>query len=59
MTDFFAPGLGTGLRWNDPAFGIAWPLTEVILSERDASCPDFDRAIFEEELARRESGAPT
>jgi dTDP-4-dehydrorhamnose 3,5-epimerase len=58
MTDFFAPGLGTGVRWNDPAFGIEWPLADVVLSERDASCPDFDRGAFEEVLARHESGAP-
>jgi dTDP-4-dehydrorhamnose 3,5-epimerase len=38
-----------GLAWNDPAIGIAWPLTEeeVLLSERDrqhpflASLPDY------------------
>jgi dTDP-4-dehydrorhamnose 3,5-epimerase len=58
MTDFFAPDLGTGVRWNDPAFGIEWPLTDVVLSERDASCPDFNRAAFEEVLARHEARAP-
>ena len=57
MTDFFAPGLGTGVRWNDPAFGIAWPLPAPTLSERDAECADFDRNSFEAELARREGGA--
>lgn len=30
-----------GVRWNDPAFGIKWPLETVILSERDRSFPDF------------------
>jgi dTDP-4-dehydrorhamnose 3,5-epimerase len=58
MTDFFAPTLGAGLRWNDPAFGISWPLSEVILSERDGACPDFQREQFEAELARREAQAP-
>lgn len=28
-----------GVRWDDPAFGIRWPLAEPLLSERDASCP--------------------
>lgn len=51
MTDFFAPELSTGVRWNDPAFDIRWPVAEVILSERDAACPDFDRQRFEGELA--------
>lgn len=30
-----------GVRWNDPAFGIAWPLEPLVISERDASYPDF------------------
>ena len=28
-----------GFRWNDPEFGIAWPLPVTVLSERDASWP--------------------
>jgi len=54
MTDFYAPALATGLRWNDPSFGIAWPLPDsIVISERDANYPDFDRQAFETELARR------
>jgi dTDP-4-dehydrorhamnose 3,5-epimerase len=53
MSDFFAPDLGAGVLWNDPAFGIGWPLTDVAISERDASCPAFDCRGFEAELARR------
>ncbi|MHC5009543.1 MAG: dTDP-4-dehydrorhamnose 3,5-epimerase [Planctomycetota bacterium] len=31
-----------GVRWDDPAFRITWPeATDRILSERDASYPDF------------------
>jgi dTDP-4-dehydrorhamnose 3,5-epimerase len=30
-----------GLRWNDPAFGIAWPDAERIIIERDQNYPDF------------------
>jgi len=56
MTDFFAPDLNAGVRWDDPAFGIAWPLPTPILSERDAACATFDRRSFEAELARREGG---
>ena len=29
-----------GVRWNDPAFAIKWPIANPILSERDASYPD-------------------
>jgi dTDP-4-dehydrorhamnose 3,5-epimerase len=41
MTEFFAPHCGRGARWNDPAFGIAWPLSNPILNDRDRSWPDF------------------
>lgn len=54
MTDFHAPDLAAGLRWNDPALGIAWPQTaDVVISARDAAYPDFDRGRFESELSRR------
>ena len=53
MTDFFLPQLTAGVRWNDPAFAITWPVSEVVLSERDARCPDFNRDSFEVELIRR------
>jgi len=38
----FVPGAGRGVRWDDPAFGIEWPPAErLVMSERDASYPDF------------------
>ena len=36
----FEPGHGRGVRWNDPAFGIAWPGAPLVISERDATYPD-------------------
>ncbi len=37
------PESARGARWNDPAFGIHWPLAEAaILSPRDAEHPDFE-----------------
>jgi dTDP-4-dehydrorhamnose 3,5-epimerase len=57
MTDVYAPQLAAGLRWNDPAFAIHWPMTEdIVISERDVAYPDFDRQDFEAELRRREAG---
>ncbi len=41
MTDFYAPELARGVRWNDPAFDIPWPSAERIILERDQSYPDF------------------
>lgn len=58
MTDFYAPDLATGVRWNDPAFGIEWPLTDgVVIAARDAEYEDFDRKKFEQELARRRAAS--
>jgi dTDP-4-dehydrorhamnose 3,5-epimerase len=37
----FQPGHETGVRWNDPAFGIAWPAAPTLISERDAGYPDY------------------
>jgi len=42
MGDFFRPGGARGLRWNDPRLGIVWAATPSVISDRDASYPDFD-----------------
>ena len=39
MSEFFAPGSVFGVRWDDPAFGIAWPLQPTGLSQKDLSYP--------------------
>ena len=41
ITPAFRPGHGAGVRWDDPAFGIAWPIARPILSDRDAAYPDW------------------
>jgi dTDP-4-dehydrorhamnose 3,5-epimerase len=54
MTDVFAAELADGVRWNDPAFGIQWPVKErIVLSDRDANYPNFDRKSFESQLLLR------
>lgn len=35
------PEAARGARWNDPAFGIAWPEAPAMLSDRDREWPDF------------------
>jgi dTDP-4-dehydrorhamnose 3,5-epimerase len=56
MSDYYAPATAFGARWNDPAFAIDWPIAaELIMAERDAAYPDFDRAAYEMLAA---SGAP-
>jgi dTDP-4-dehydrorhamnose 3,5-epimerase len=38
----YTPESERGVRWNDPAFGITWPVTGgVIINERDRTYPDF------------------
>jgi dTDP-4-dehydrorhamnose 3,5-epimerase len=41
MSAFYAPGFAHGFRWNDPAFGIEWGGEVHVISERDATYPDF------------------
>ncbi len=41
MTEFYNAESGRGVRWNDPAFQIAWPQSVQVISERDRSYPDF------------------
>jgi dTDP-4-dehydrorhamnose 3,5-epimerase len=41
MAEMYHPEAAAGVRWNDPAFGVAWPSAAPILSERDARYPDF------------------
>jgi dTDP-4-dehydrorhamnose 3,5-epimerase len=53
MSDVYVPELSTGVCWDDPAFGIQWPLEVTAISERDAACARFDRNQFEAELVRR------
>jgi dTDP-4-dehydrorhamnose 3,5-epimerase len=44
MTDFYRPEFADGVRYNDVAFGIAWPLAVTHIVERDRTYPDFDAA---------------
>jgi dTDP-4-dehydrorhamnose 3,5-epimerase len=39
MTESYHPEFAGGVRWNDPAFGIEWPLTVTVIAERDATYP--------------------
>lgn len=41
VSEFYTPGAEEGVRYNDPAFGIEWPLQVNIISEKDRSWPDY------------------
>ncbi|MCP3905643.1 MAG: dTDP-4-dehydrorhamnose 3,5-epimerase [Planctomycetes bacterium] len=45
MTEAHAPDLARGARWDDPAFGIAWPFPPIVISDRDASYPLIGREL--------------
>ncbi|MBE2215917.1 MAG: dTDP-4-dehydrorhamnose 3,5-epimerase [Opitutaceae bacterium] len=36
-TAMYSPSDERGIRWDDPALGIKWPIAEPILSKRDAA----------------------
>lgn len=39
VTAEYAPELDRGVRWDDPAVGVAWPLADPVLSEKDRGLP--------------------
>jgi dTDP-4-dehydrorhamnose 3,5-epimerase len=41
MSEFYMPGAGRGVRWDDPAFGISWPANVTVMFDRDHTYPDF------------------
>jgi len=43
MFEFYSPDHARGVRWDDPAFGVIWPLPNPIISERDGSYPLFEK----------------
>lgn len=43
-SEFYAPGSASGVRWNDPALGIEWPLEPAVISDADRNWPDFAAA---------------
>jgi len=42
MSEFYHPDHARGVRWNDPAFSIAWPLPVTEISDKDLGFPDFE-----------------
>ncbi len=43
MTEFYIPGNDRGYRYNDPSFGIEWPvkLDNLIISDKDQNLPYY------------------
>jgi dTDP-4-dehydrorhamnose 3,5-epimerase len=44
MSAYYRQECSRGVRWDDPAFGIAWPQSDIrIISDKDKAYPDFQR----------------
>ena len=41
MSQFYVPECARGVRWDDPAFNIRWPLAVASISARDLGFPSF------------------
>jgi len=39
MSQFYAPGMARGVRYDDPALAVAWPLEITAISETDRNWP--------------------
>jgi dTDP-4-dehydrorhamnose 3,5-epimerase len=47
MSEYYTPDLARGLRWDEPAIGIRWPLPVSTMSERDRQQPALDVVALE------------
>lgn len=43
ISEFYAPGNASGVRYDDPAFAISWPLPVTMVSERDLGWADYQQ----------------
>jgi dTDP-4-dehydrorhamnose 3,5-epimerase len=43
VSEYYSPESERGARWNDPAFGIKWPLQPELISDKDREHPTFSR----------------
>jgi dTDP-4-dehydrorhamnose 3,5-epimerase len=41
MSQFYAPAMARGVRYDDPTFNIAWPLEVAVISEADRNWPAY------------------
>jgi len=44
-TEFYDPSDEITIRWNDPDLGIAWPITDPILSYKDSQAPTLQELL--------------
>ena len=45
ITAEYVPGAARGVRWDDPALAVEWPIrTGIVMSERDRQLPSIEAA---------------
>jgi dTDP-4-dehydrorhamnose 3,5-epimerase len=42
-TAIYNPRAESGIRWNDPAIGVAWPVSEPLLSDKDRNARTLEQ----------------
>ena len=52
-TAFYDPSSEISIAWNDPEIGIPWPVSEPLLSAKDAAAPTLRECL--EQLPRYEA----
>jgi len=41
MSQYYIPEYARGIRWNDSAFRLSWPIKPIVISEKDLSYEPF------------------
>jgi dTDP-4-dehydrorhamnose 3,5-epimerase len=47
VSEFYTPGVEGGIRYDDPAIGIAWPEPVTVVSTKDATWPLLEQVAVE------------
>ncbi len=55
VSNFYAPDHEVGLRFDDPAFAIDWPMTPTMVSAKDQQWPDFSAEAYRARLTAASS----
>ncbi len=45
MFEFYSPEHASGVRWDDPAFGISWPFPNPVMSDKDRMYPEYKKMV--------------
>ena len=49
VTEYYTPGAEAGIRFDDSAFNIEWPIQPKVVSDKDKSHPPFVKSLQEME----------